>query len=121
MLCGGLGTARWDSSSEEAGGAQCVAQCWYYFSTHGYVDYSAPMGTALARIHQHIHHMHAQGCGGERRRTVCGGPAMALTQLGMGQAVSMETEGLVVIPEMVTMWKMTFHFDSSEGWKEIRV
>ena len=44
-----------------------------------------------------------------------------LTQLGMGQAVSMETEGLVVIQELVTMRKMTFHFDSTEGWREIRV
>lgn len=43
-----------------------------------------------------------------------------LTQLGEGRPVTMETEGLTVVDECITMAKMTFTFDTTEGWKHIR-
>ena len=42
-----------------------------------------------------------------------------LTQLGEGKPVTMEIDGLAVVDECITMAKMTFTFDTTEGWKHL--
>ncbi|CAE7223269.1 unnamed protein product, partial [Symbiodinium sp. KB8] len=44
-----------------------------------------------------------------------------LTQLRTGSPVTMEVSDMVVVSEVVTLWKMTFTFDPTEGWRRIQI